>query len=261
MGLSIIDAAIGRARTVVLALVLILISGTVSYINIPKESDPDINIPIIFVKAKLDGVSPADATRLIVRPIEQEMRIIEGVKEMKSNGYEGGANVIMEFDAGFDADQALDDVREALDRAKPELPSETEDPTVNEVNFSLFPVLTVILSGDMPVRPLLGLANDLQDAIEGIPSVLKAEIAGDRDEMVEVVIDPAKLESYGISAANVTSAMSANNLLIAAGAQDTGAGRFSVRVPGVFENVEDIMNMPVVVAGDRTVRAGTPNYR
>jgi multidrug efflux pump len=253
---SLIDAAIGRARTVLLVLALILISGTVSYINIPKESDPDINIPIIFVKAKLDGVSPADATRLIVRPIEQEMRTIEGVKEMKSNGYEGGANVILEFEAGFDADKALDDVREALDRAKPELPSETDDPTVNEVNFSLFPVLTVILSGDLPVRPLLGLANDLQDAIEGIPSVLKAEIAGDRDEMVEVVIDPAKLESYGISAANVTSTMSANNLLIAAGAQDTGRGRFSVRVPGVFESVEDIMNMPVVVAGDRTVRAG-----
>ena len=256
MAHSLIDAAIGRARMVVLVLALILISGTVSYINIPKESDPDINIPIIYVKAKLDGISPADATRLIVRPIEQEMRVIEGVKEMKSNGYEGGANVIMEFEAGFDADKALDDVREALDRAKPELPSETEDPTVNEVNFSLFPVLTVILSGDMPVRPLLGLAHELQDAIEGIPSVLKAEIAGDRDEMVEVVIDPVRLESYGISAANVTSAMGANNLLIAAGAQDTGAGRFSVRVPGVFENVEDIMNMPVVVAGDRTVRAG-----
>jgi len=256
MGFSLIDAAIGRARTVVLALVLVLISGTVSYINIPKESDPDINIPIIFVKAKLDGISPADATRLIARPIEQEMRVIEGVKEMKSNGYEGGANVILEFDAGFDADKALDDVREALDRAKPELPDETEDPTVSEVNFSLFPVLTVILSGDTPVRPMLGLAKELQDAIEGIPSVLKAEIAGRRDDMVEVVIDPAKLESYGISAANVTSAMSANNLLIAAGAQDTGAGRFSVRVPGVFENVEDIMNMPVVVAGDRTVRAG-----
>ncbi|MFP6736795.1 MAG: efflux RND transporter permease subunit [Rhodospirillales bacterium] len=256
MSLSLIDAAIGRSRPVVSALVLILIAGTVSYINIPKESDPDINIPIIFVKAKLDGISPVDATRLIVRPIEQEMRTIEGVKEMKSNGYEGGANVILKFDAGFDADKALDDVREALDKAKPELPTDTEEPTVEEVNFSLFPVLTIILSGDLPVRPLLRLANDLQDAIEGIPSVLKAEIAGDRDDMVEVVIDPAKLESYGISASGVTAAMSANNLLIAAGAQDTGRGRFSVRVPGVFENVEDIMNMPVVVAGDRTVRAG-----
>ncbi|MAF49886.1 MAG: efflux RND transporter permease subunit [Rhodospirillales bacterium] len=256
MKLALIDAAIGRARTVVSALILILISGTVAYVEIPKESDPDINIPIIYVKAKLDGISPTDAERLIARPIEQEMRTIEGVKEMKSNGYEGGANVILEFEAGFDADKALDDVREKLDRAKPELPAETEEPTVNEVNFSLFPVLTVILSGDLPVRPLLRLANDLQDAIEGIPSVLKAEIAGDRDDMVEVVIDPAKLESYGISAGNVTQVMSANNLLIAAGAQDTGRGRFSVRVPGVFENVEDIMNMPIVVAGDRTVRAG-----
>ncbi|NQV55289.1 MAG: efflux RND transporter permease subunit [Rhodospirillales bacterium] len=253
--MSIIDAAIGRSRTVISALVLILISGTISYIEIPKESDPDINIPIIIVRAKLDGISPLDAERLLSRPLEKEMRTIEGVKEMKSNGYEGGANVILEFEAGFNADKALDDVREKLDRAKPELPAETEDPTVTEVNLSLFPVLTVILSGAVPERQLLALATDLQDAIEGIPAVLKADIAGDREQMVEVIIDPVKLEAYGISASGVTAVMNANNLLVAAGSQDTGHGRFSVRVPGVFENVDDIMNMPVVVNGDKTVRA------
>ena len=254
MTATLIEAAISHARMIISALILILISGTISYIGIPKESEPDINIPIIYVNAPLDGVSPEDAERLIVRPIEQELRVIEGVKEMRSTGYEGGANVTLEFDAGFDADKAMDDVREKLDLAIPELPAEADEPTVHEVNFSLFPVVVVILSGDLPERKLIGLANELQDAIEGIPSILKAEIAGDRDEMVEVIIDPVKLESYGIQAGAVTAVMNSNNLLVAAGVQDTGKGRFSIKVPGIFENVTDIMNMPVVVDGDSTVR-------
>lgn len=251
---TVIDAAISHSRTILAALILILVSGTISYINIPKESEPDINIPIIYVNATLDGVSPVDAERLIVRPIEQELRVIEGVKEMRSTGYEGGANVTLEFEAGFDADKAMDDVREKLDLATPELPDETDEPTVHEVNFSLFPVVVVILSGEVPERKLIGLANELQDSIEGIPSVLKAEIAGDREEMVEVIIDPVKLESYGIQASAVTAVMQSNNLLVAAGVQDTGKGRFSIKVPGIFENVADIMNMPVVVDGDSAVR-------
>jgi len=251
---TVIDAAISHSRTILAALILILVSGTISYINIPKESEPDINIPIIYVNATLDGVSPVDAERLIVRPIEQELRVIEGVKEMRSTGYEGGANVTLEFEAGFDADKAMDDVREKIDLATPKLPDETDEPTVHEVNFSLFPVVVVILSGDVPERKLIGLANELQDSIEGIPSVLKAEIAGDREEMVEVIIDPVKLESYGIQASAVTAVMQSNNLLVAAGVQDTGKGRFSIKVPGIFENVADIMNMPVVVDGDSAVR-------
>jgi multidrug efflux pump len=254
MTATVIEAAISHARTIIAALILILISGTIAYIDIPKEAEPDINIPIIYVSTTLDGVSPEDAERLIARPIEQELRVIEGVKEMRSTGYEGGANVTLEFEAGFDADKAMDDVREKLDLATPELPDEADEPTVHEVNFSLFPVVVVILSGDVPERKLIGLAHDLQDSIEGIPSVLKAEIAGDRDEMVEVIIDPVKLESYGIQASAVTSVMSANNLLVAAGVQDTGKGRFSIKVPGIFENVADIMNMPVVVDGDSAVR-------
>ncbi len=251
---GVIDAALNRSRTVIATLLLILIAGSVAYVDIPKESDPDINIPIIVVRATHDGISPEDAERLIVRPIEDELRIIEGIKEMKSTGYEGGAYVTLEFEAGFDADKAMDDVREKLDRAKPELPEETDEPTVSEVNFSLFPVIVVILSGDITERKLLQLARDLQDSIESVPSVLKAEIVGERDELVEIIIDPVKLESYGFTLETVTQMVTSNNLLVAAGAQDTGRGRFSVKVPGVFESTPDIMNLPLLVDGDSTIR-------
>ncbi len=254
--IALIDWSLAHSRTVLATLVFILISGTVTYLGIPRESEPDINIPIIYVSIPHEGISPEDAERLLIRPMEQELRTIEGIKEMRATCYEGGANVVLEFEAGFDADAALDDVREKVDLAKPELPDETDEPTVHEVNFSLFPVILVILSGEVPERALLKLGRDLKDSIEGIASVLKAEIVGDRDEMVEVLIDPVKVEGYGLTVGQAVAAIKSSNLLVAVGAQDTGKGRFSVKVPGLFENVIDIMTVPVKVEGDAVVRLG-----
>ena len=160
---SLIDHTVGRSRTVLVTLLFILIAGSIAYRDIPRESQPDINIPIIYVTISHDGISPEDSERLIIRPLEQELRIIEGIKEMRSTGYEGGANVLLEFEAGFDADTALEDVREKVDLAKSSLPASSEDPEVHEVNFSLFPVLVVILAGDVPERVLYHLARELQD--------------------------------------------------------------------------------------------------
>ncbi len=253
---AIIEAAIGRSRTILSTLALVLISGVLAYQAIPKESDPDVNIPIIYVSMAHEGISPEDAERLLIRPMEQELRTIEGMKEIRAVGFEGGANVIMEFEAGFDADEALLDVREKVDMAKPELPDDTDEPEVHEVNISLFPILVVAMSGDVPERTLFRLARDLRDEIEGIASVLKVEIAGDRDELVEILIDPIKVESYGLSPIDTFNAVQRSNLLVAAGAQDTGLGRFSVKVPGLFENIDDITSMPVAVSNDAVVTLG-----
>ncbi|HEM45734.1 MAG TPA: efflux RND transporter permease subunit, partial [Alphaproteobacteria bacterium] len=174
--MSVIDHALSHSRTILSALVLILVAGTVAWIEIPKESDPDITIPKIYVSLSHEGISPDDAERLLVRPMEEELRSIEGVNEMISWSYEGGANVLLEFDAGFDADSALQDVREKVDQAKPELPDDTDEPSVQEVNVSLFPIIVVTLSGDVPERTLLRLARQLRDEIEGIPEVLEAKI-------------------------------------------------------------------------------------
>ncbi|MDP6108961.1 MAG: efflux RND transporter permease subunit, partial [Rhodospirillales bacterium] len=249
-----IDSAFSRSRTVLATLLLIMISGTVAYVNVPKEADPDINIPIIYVEMDHKGISPEDAERLLIRPMEQELGGIEGVKEMTASGYEGGASVTLEFDAGFDADKAMDDVREKVDLVKPDLPNDTDEPTVHEVNFSLFPVLLVSLSGEVPERTLLRLARDLKDEVEGISTVLEVKIAGDREEMVEVLIDPVRVESYGLSPEQAINLVASSNLLVAAGAQDTGHGRFSLKVPGLFETTYDIMNLPISTDGDAVIR-------
>ncbi len=252
----IVDTAFEHTRTVLLTLVLILVSGAITYMEIPKESDPDVNIPIIYVVMTHSGISPEDAERLLARPMEQELRSIEGIKEMRSQGREGSASVTLEFEAGFDADKAIADVREKVDLAKPELPDDTDEPTVHEINFSLFPVILVTLSGEVPERTLLRLARDLQDAIEGIPSVLKAEIAGDRDELLEILVDPIRIESYGLTPEQAVETVRGSNKLVAAGAQDTGLGRFSLKVPGLLETAQDLLALPVKVEGDAVVKVG-----
>ncbi len=254
--MSFIGTAFSYSRTVLSVLVFILIAGSFAYRDIPKESEPDIDIPIIYVTVSHDGISPEDAERLLIRPLEQELKTIEGVKEMRSSGYEGGANVLLEFDAGFDADTALQDVREGVDLAKTQLPTASDDPEVHEVNFSLFPVVVVILSGDVPDRALYDLARNLKDAVEGIGEVLEAKLAGNRDEVVEVIVDPLRLESYGLDPALAAATVSGSNLLVAAGVQDTGQGRFSIKVPGLFESVLDIVGLPVLTDGDSVVTVG-----
>jgi len=249
-----IETTVEHSRTVLGVLALLFITGGAAYVTIPKEAEPDVDIPFIYVSTFLEGISPEDAERLIIRPLEEELRGVEGVKEMTSNAFEGGSNVILEFTAGFDADQAVQNVREAVDRAKPELPAEAEEPTVMEINTSIFPVLVVTLSGKVPERTLVRMARNLRDKIQTIPSVLDATISGDREEVVEVVVDPLLVESYGLNGAQVAQFLSRSNRLVAAGNIDTGQGRFAIKVPGLFETAEDVFNMPIRAEGDAVIR-------
>ena len=251
--MTLIDAAVSRSRTTLAALVLILATGLAAYVQIPKEADPDISIPIIYVNLSHEGIGPEDAERLLARPMEIDLRSIEGLKQLSSSAYQGGAYLLLEFDAGFDADQALADVREQVDKAKPELPEDTDEPSVVEINLSEFPVIVVTLGGALPERTLLRIARDLQDRLEAIPSVLEAKIGGDRKEVVEIIIDPMLMESYEIDAGLVLQLVARSNTLVAAGQLDTGRGRFAVKVPGLFESLHDVLNMPIKVSGDSAI--------
>ena len=250
---TIVDAALARSRTVVLLFLVIILSGSVAYVTIPKESEPDIAIPIIYVSMSHEGISPEDAERLLVRPMERELRSIEGIKTVTSTASEGHASVMLEFFAGFDSARALDDVREKVDTARSDLPEATEEPTVNEINVALFPVLTVSLSGPIPERSLVGLARDLKQRIEALPGVLEADIGGDREALLEILVDPTVMETYDVSYPELFALIRNNNLLVAPGAMDTGAGRLVLKVPGVVESLRDMLALPVKVDGDRVV--------
>lgn len=250
---ALIDAAFARQRTVLTTLFAIILFGISAYLTIPKEADPDIPIPFVYVQVPHPGISPEDADRLIVKPMEAKLRSIEGLEEIRSVASEGHVGIILEFDVSFDPETALSDVREQVDLAKPDLPDDSEEPTVMEFNTSIFPIMIVVLSGSAPERYLLRHAQLLQDELEAIPSVLGARLVGQREELLEVIVDPAKLESYNISQTELINAVTLNNRLVAAGALDTGAGRFSVKVPGLFETAADVMQLPVKTDGESVV--------
>ncbi|MBL4835664.1 MAG: efflux RND transporter permease subunit [Pseudomonas sp.] len=250
---SMIHAAIGRSRAVITLLVFLFIGRLVAYNAIPKEANPDVTIPMMYVSMTLDGISPEDAERLLVRPMEHELRSLEGIKKMTSVSSEGHASVMLEFDAGFDADKALTDVREKVDAGRSKLPSEADEPTVNEINVALFPVMSIGLAGPVSESELVFIARQLQENIEAIPEVLEVEIGGDREDLLEIVVDPQALESYGLDYMELFNLVSNNNRLVAAGSLDTGEGRMSIKVPGVIENLDDVLNMPVKVDGDTVV--------
>ena len=251
--MNIIDYAISHSRVIIGFLVFILIAGTISYITIPKEATPDVNIPFIYISLSQKGISPDDSERLLVKPIEDEVKTVEGVKEVRSTAYSGGGNVLLEFNPGFDADKAMDDIREKVDRAKGDLPSEADDPTVNEVNVSAFPILLISLSGDLPDRTLQDLAERLQDEIETIPSILEAKIGGKRKEQVDVIVDVRAIEGYDINLSTLISIVNQNNMMVSAGEQDTGDGSFSIKVPGLYENIEDVLDTPIKTFGDSVI--------
>ncbi len=252
--LTLIEAALTRTRSVLMLFVLLLISGAVTYNNIAKEANPDITIPIIYVSMFHDGISPEDAERMLVRPMENELKSIAGIKEMRSNAGESHASVTLEFVAGLDPKEALADVRDKVTLAKAKLPSDTEEPEVHEVTMAnQEAALTVILSGAVTERGLLTIARNIKNKIEAMQEVLEVEIGGDREDMVEIIIDPLLMESYGLDQADIYNLVERNNRLVPAGTMDTGKGRFAIKVPSVFENIQDLLELPIKVDDDRVI--------
>ncbi|WP_397543425.1 efflux RND transporter permease subunit [Roseovarius salis] len=253
---ALIDAAFSRSRAVLLALVLLLLTGAAAYRGIPKEAAPEVQIPVAIVTTSLEGITPEDSERLLIRPLETELAALAGLDEMTAQAGEGFASVVLEFEPGADAGEALDRVREAVDRAQGELPADTRTPVVEEINTALFPVLTAVLSGPVPERTLNGIADDLKARFEALEGVLEVDIAGARSEVLEVLIDPTVFETYGLSFDELIRQVTRNNRLIAAGAIDTLAGRVVLKVPGLIEDIDDVMEMPLKVAGDAVVTFG-----
>ena len=249
-----ITAAISRSRAVLTILVALLLGGVSSYVSLPREADPDIPIPFIYVGVVLPGIAPADAERLIVKPMELELRTLTGVKEMKAIAAQNFGAVILEFDVSFDKEQALVDVREKMDQVRSEFPEEAEEPDVREFNAGLFPVIMVNLTSPGSERELYRHANMLKDELSGMSSVLEAKLIGHREEVLEVIIDPRAMENYNISAEELYATLSRNNQLVPAGNMDNGSGRFSLSVPGLIESESDIYALAIKTQGDAVVR-------
>jgi multidrug efflux pump len=241
-----IKSAVSRARTTISVFIVIMLTGFYSYLSIPVELNPDVTVPVIITTIIHQGISPEDAERLLSKPTEVELKTVEGITQISSISGEGVATVIVEFDVSLDSNVALQETRAAIDRAKARFPALTEEPIVQEISAASSPVVQIAIRGQgVPERVLLKVAQDLRREIETLPQVLSADMVGNREELLEAIIDPAKLETYGISNQQIIQAVTNNNRLIPAGAVNTGQGSFSVKLPGLIETQQDLFDLPI----------------
>ena len=253
---GLVDWAAERARMILAMIALSLTACIFAYTTLPKEGEPDIEIPVLFVSVVFPGISAADSEALLVRPIETELADLDGLKRMTATAAENYAGVAIEFEFGWDKAKTMADARDAMNAAEALFPEGAEKYSINEINFSEFPIIIVNLTGNVPERTMTRIAEDLQEEIEGMDAVLEAVIAGNRKEMMEVVIDPLRLEAYNVTAGELISVVRNNNQLIAAGEVDTAQGSFSVKIPSSFDEPRDIYNLPVKTNGDRVITLG-----
>ncbi len=253
---GIVSWAIHNTRLVYALIAATLLIGFMAFVSIPREAQPDIDMPFVNITVIHPGISPEDGERLLVKPMETQLKTIEGLKKITSTTVTGVANIGLEFDINADNEKAIRQVREKVDMAKAELPTDTKEPIVQEVSTSLNPSLTIVLSGDVPDRVLFKLAENLQDKLETLPTVLSADVSGTRSDLLEIVVDPAKLESYGVSLTQFYQTLTRNNQLVPAGSLDTGHGRFAIKVPGLIETRSDVLSLPIKEVDGTVVTLG-----
>jgi len=253
---GIVAWAASRARMILAFIAISLIIGGFAYVSLPKEGEPDIEIPALFVSVQFPGISAEDSESLLVKVMEGELADLDGLKTMTSTASENYAGVALEFEFGWDKTAIMADVRDSMNTAQGEFPEGAEQYTITEINFSEFPIVIINLTGAVPERTMARVAKELQDDLEALDAVLEAGIAGNRDEMLEVVIDPLRLEAYNVTALELINVVRNNNQLIAAGEVETAQGKFSVKIPSSFDEPRDVYNLPVKTNGNRVVTLG-----
>nr|NIP79505.1 efflux RND transporter permease subunit [Gemmatimonadota bacterium]NIQ54234.1 efflux RND transporter permease subunit [Gemmatimonadota bacterium]NIU74442.1 AcrB/AcrD/AcrF family protein [Gammaproteobacteria bacterium]NIX44422.1 AcrB/AcrD/AcrF family protein [Gemmatimonadota bacterium]NIY08644.1 AcrB/AcrD/AcrF family protein [Gemmatimonadota bacterium] len=241
-----------RVSTLVL-LVIIAIMGVISYTRVPKESSPEITIPIIAINTMYPGVAPKDMETLVARPLEEELNTIADIKELTSTSVEGYTSIIAEFENGMDMDDALQKVREKVDLAKPELPADAEEPSVMEFNLSEFPIMQVNISGPYGLERLKEVAEDVQDRLEQIPTVLEVTLSGGLEREVQVEVDLPRLKYYGLAFDDVVAAIRGENVNIPGGVVDVGNQEYTLRVAGEFEETAPIEDVVVATRNGRPI--------
>ena len=251
-----IDGAIKRRKVVLGVTLAACLFGLFAYFSMPRESFPDIDFPYITVVVPFPGVSPEDSERLLVKPLEVELQTIQGLKHMNAVARQGAAILSLEFQPDAPRQRVLDDIRAKVDLARGRFPPDAEPPIIQEQGFADRPVIEVVLHGAAPERELARISKDLKERLEATPLVQEAFESGAREEVLEVDIDPLRMESYNVTATDLGGVIARNNQLVPAGNLRSGAAMFAVKVPGVVRSPADILALPIKKAGDRLVTIG-----
>ena len=247
------SVAVDHQTSVLVLFAFIMVAGLFAYRVIPRESFPEVEIPMIAVNTIYPGVTPADIESLITRPLEDELSTISDVKELTSTSVEGFSSIVAEFEATVDLEGALQSVREKVDLAKAELPVEAEDPSIIEFNFSEMPIMQVNLSGQYGLVRLKELGEDIQDRVEQIPGVLRVDVRGGLEREVKVDVHLDRIQFYGLEIQDVIEAIRDENVNIPGGSIDVGALQYLVRVAGEFDDPMMIEDLVVATEDGRPI--------
>jgi len=233
--------ALKNRNTIFLLAAVILLFGGISYKNLPKELFPDIVIPTIMVQTTYPGNAPIDIENLITRPLEKEIDGINGVVELASTSAQDASMIFVEFNTSVDIEDALSDVKDAVDNAKRELPNDLLfDPLVMDIDLSEFPIININLSGDFSLEELRDYAEYLEDEIESISEISKVELQGLNEKEIRVDVDLHKMEALDLTFYDIEMAVSAENISISGGEIKLGSARRSIRTIGEFQSVDEI---------------------
>lgn len=249
------EAAQRRQPLVMITLLLIVVAGLYSYAKLPREAAPDIQIPYIFVTTDYEGVAPEDMEKLVTVPLERKLKGLEGVEELTSQSDDGKSTIAIKFLPSIDIDDALQKVRDKVDQASGDLPSDLEDdPVVSEMNFSDMPIIQVVLSGPFSLKRLKVFAEEMEDRFESIPGVLDARIIGGLEREIHVEFDLDRVGAYKVPFTAMLQSVERGNVNMPGGSMDIGDMRYQVRVPEDFRSPAEIDSIVAFV------RDGKPVY-
>ncbi|NUN69673.1 MAG: efflux RND transporter permease subunit [Bacteroidetes bacterium] len=247
------NIAVDNKTAVYLLMVLIVIFGYTSYTGLPREATPDITIPLVIVSTPYIGVSPVDIEGLISQPLERALKGLKDIKQISSVSKEGLSTIRVEFNTGVDVDEALRRVRDKVNSTRNQLPADILDPIVSEINFSEFPIMYVNAVGNVGVARLKRIAEELQDKIEGIPGVLRADVTGGLTPEVQVNVDVYRMNAYQVSFDDVSGAIRMENLSIPGGTIETSEKNLTVRVPGEFKQVKPLEDIVLKIQNGKPI--------
>ncbi len=238
--------SVDNSTSVIILTLIITVLGLGAYRTMPKESFPEIVIPTVYIGTPYPGNSPVDMENLITRPIEKQLKSLNNVKDIKSTAVQAFSSIVVEFTPGVELAKAIQDVKDAVDKSKSELPTDLDqDPNVLEVNTSDFPIMNVNISGPYSEQELKRYGEYLEDAIEKLPEISKADLAGTVEREIQINVDPYKMESVGVSFNDISGAIQTENMTVSGGSIKSGDFERTLRVDGEFTNPEDLLNIIV----------------
>ena len=247
------NVSIDRRITVFVLVGLIIISGIYSYVNLPRESNPEIVIPILTITTTYRGVAPADIESLVTMPIERNLAGLSGIKSMRSDSMQGLSSIQIEFETGLGVDTLHQKVRDRVDQATPDLPPDVDAPIIAETNVSDFPFMYVSMLGEVAPADLTTLAEDLADEIESISGILSARIIGGVQREIQIVVDPYRLNTYQVPLSRLTQLPYLENVNIPAGSLNMSEARYLMRIPGEFKKADELRDLVVKSGGQGAV--------